>query len=273
LDEDTGLYYFGARYYDARTSVWASVDPILGDYLNGKPNGGIYVPQRISLYSYVLNNPLKFIDPDGLTDIAVAAFSAWSPDEPAFVKRAKSANLDKVIKVNTGQQFLKELANNSSRENPITKLSVFSHSWFEGIFMNEDEGFYGDKEEMRNSAASLDDLKNLIDSGDIVFSKDAVITLYGCGTAGIYGGGADSVDQPSFARRLSEITGATVIGSTRKVSPDNTSVLKNEKNITLESGNFKSDGVWKMFQGGKYVKNLGNEYSGGVSQQQPDWWD
>jgi hypothetical protein len=22
LDEDTGLYYFGARYYDPRTSVW-----------------------------------------------------------------------------------------------------------------------------------------------------------------------------------------------------------------------------------------------------------
>ena len=28
LDEETGLYYFGARYYDPRTSVWQSADPI-----------------------------------------------------------------------------------------------------------------------------------------------------------------------------------------------------------------------------------------------------
>jgi len=28
LDEETGLYYYGARYYDARTSVWQSVDPM-----------------------------------------------------------------------------------------------------------------------------------------------------------------------------------------------------------------------------------------------------
>ena len=33
LDSETGLYYFGARYYDPRTSVWQSADPILGKYL------------------------------------------------------------------------------------------------------------------------------------------------------------------------------------------------------------------------------------------------
>jgi RHS repeat-associated protein len=27
LDEETGLYYYGARYYDARVSVWLSADP------------------------------------------------------------------------------------------------------------------------------------------------------------------------------------------------------------------------------------------------------
>jgi RHS repeat-associated protein len=37
FDEETGLYYFGARYYDPRTSVWQNVDPILGDYLDPGP--------------------------------------------------------------------------------------------------------------------------------------------------------------------------------------------------------------------------------------------
>ncbi len=33
LDTETGLYYFGARYYDARISRWISADPALNDYL------------------------------------------------------------------------------------------------------------------------------------------------------------------------------------------------------------------------------------------------
>jgi len=66
LDEDTGLYYFGARYYDARTSVWASVDPILASYLGGKGSmGGVYNSFNLGLYSYSHLNPVKFVDPDG----------------------------------------------------------------------------------------------------------------------------------------------------------------------------------------------------------------
>ncbi|CAK8710557.1 hypothetical protein GKODMF_00765 [Candidatus Electrothrix gigas] len=33
LDEETGLYFFGGRYYDPRTSVWQNTDPVLGDYI------------------------------------------------------------------------------------------------------------------------------------------------------------------------------------------------------------------------------------------------
>ena len=40
LDAETGLYYFGARYLDPRTSRWLSTDPAMwqGDYLPGAPN-------------------------------------------------------------------------------------------------------------------------------------------------------------------------------------------------------------------------------------------
>ncbi len=65
LDEETGLYYFGARYYDARTSVWQSADPILGAYLNGSPNGGVHNSVNIALYTYSFHNPLRYLDPDG----------------------------------------------------------------------------------------------------------------------------------------------------------------------------------------------------------------
>lgn len=65
LDESTGLYYYGARYYDPRTSVWQSPDPILGEYLNGSVNGGVFNSHNLGLYTYSYQNPINYFDPDG----------------------------------------------------------------------------------------------------------------------------------------------------------------------------------------------------------------
>jgi len=54
IDPETGLYYFGARYYDPHISLWMSVDPLAEKYPGWSP------------YAYVFNNPLKFVDPDGM---------------------------------------------------------------------------------------------------------------------------------------------------------------------------------------------------------------
>jgi len=59
LDDNTGLYYANARYYDARVGRFISQDPLQGD---------LDIPLRQNKYSYVLNNPLKLIDPTGLRD-------------------------------------------------------------------------------------------------------------------------------------------------------------------------------------------------------------
>ena len=72
-DEETGLCYYGARYYDPKTSVWLSVDPLAEKY----PNIGSYV--------YCLNNPANMVDPDGRWPKAIHhklldnAFGAKSP--------------------------------------------------------------------------------------------------------------------------------------------------------------------------------------------------
>jgi RHS repeat-associated protein len=55
-DEETGLHYFGARYYDSKTSVWLSVDPLAEKYPN------------VSSFVYCHSNPVNMLDPDGRGD-------------------------------------------------------------------------------------------------------------------------------------------------------------------------------------------------------------
>lgn len=64
------MYYYGARYYDPRAQVWASVDPILDKYLGNDPSklpgiGGIFNSRNLGMYSYSHNNPVVMKDPDG----------------------------------------------------------------------------------------------------------------------------------------------------------------------------------------------------------------
>ncbi|WP_437778352.1 RHS repeat domain-containing protein [Sorangium sp. So ce1097] len=65
LDLSTGLYYYGARSLEPRLGVWLSPDPILDQYMRGAPNGGVYEPVNLGLYSYARNNPVVYVDPDG----------------------------------------------------------------------------------------------------------------------------------------------------------------------------------------------------------------
>ena len=73
MDEETGLYYYGARYLDPKYSRWLSGDPALGDYVPAAGTdpsklagmGGVYNTVNLHLYHYAGNNPVKYMDPDG----------------------------------------------------------------------------------------------------------------------------------------------------------------------------------------------------------------
>jgi RHS repeat-associated protein len=64
-DKDTKLIKFGYREYDSITGRWTSKDPI--DFSGGDSN----------LYGYVLNDPVNFVDPEGLYDIGSFKPNDW----------------------------------------------------------------------------------------------------------------------------------------------------------------------------------------------------
>ena len=53
LDEEIGMYDYGARFYDPSISLWSSVDPLTEKYFTH------------SAYNFVMNNPIMYVDPDG----------------------------------------------------------------------------------------------------------------------------------------------------------------------------------------------------------------
>ena len=52
-DPETGLTYFGSRYYSSDLSIWLSVDPMASKY------------PGLSPYVYCADNPVKLVDPNG----------------------------------------------------------------------------------------------------------------------------------------------------------------------------------------------------------------
>jgi RHS repeat-associated protein len=62
-DAESGLDYFGARYFSSAQGRFSGPDPIFihPDRLTN--------PQRLNLYVYARNNPLRYVDPSGLDDI------------------------------------------------------------------------------------------------------------------------------------------------------------------------------------------------------------
>jgi len=68
LDDETGLYYYGARYYDPELARFTQPDTVVPSAAD---------PQTLNRYSYVRNNPLKFVDPTGnVLELAAAVITA-----------------------------------------------------------------------------------------------------------------------------------------------------------------------------------------------------
>src|SRR5579864_1815999 len=108
-DTESGLDYFGARYYGSSMGRMMSPDPLLS---SGRP----WDPQTWNRYSYSLNNPLRFTDPTGLYE-----WDASLGGDTTDKQLRQNAGKDKAAKANA-KSIIKQ--RNAIR----SELSALAHS-------------------------------------------------------------------------------------------------------------------------------------------------
>ncbi|MDN5478669.1 MAG: hypothetical protein L0G39_17215, partial [Chryseobacterium sp.] len=119
LDSETGLYYYGARYYNPRLSIWYGVDPLAiynpvlenQFYGNGEHNGGVYYLGNLNPYIYTYQNPVRYVDPNGkqVDTVIDGLKKMWNGINPWAAVKATSDG----PRVRSGEERFKEFRSGS----------------------------------------------------------------------------------------------------------------------------------------------------------------
>jgi RHS repeat-associated protein len=135
-DAETGLDFFLARYYSGAQGRFLSVDP---------ENAGAKLknPQSWNAYAYALNNPLRYVDPDGLDsdDCYVDGVSVHCSAAQTWLNSGAGVEIPNgmpLVYYNYGFQFLTAGAEAIKYLDSLDRM--YSYEW-KGEYLSETE-FY-----------------------------------------------------------------------------------------------------------------------------------
>ena len=152
LDEETGLYYYGARYLNPTNGMWLSVDPLFEKYVGMSP------------YNYCMLNPVMMMDPDGrkvdisgLTEEQATIYNdnivAQREGSPLFNKLYTALeNSEIVYSIKVGETQDNVDGQFNKKDNSITfsdiknsaETAVIAEEFFHAYQLSENYGKYGD---------------------------------------------------------------------------------------------------------------------------------
>lgn len=260
LDEETGLYYYGARYYSPREQVWSSVDPLalydpvkeVEHYIDGEHNGGVYYSSNLNVYGYTYQNPIRYVDPNGKQTEVTNTGTIFNADKNTvldpLLRGADRRNEESHIRTN------KSIYNNAVKQKVENNTThIYSHGWYTDGDSNS-EGYsylsvYFESEDVHHAVSNTEHMKNWLATNGISSSflskKNHILILHGCRSA--YG-------ENSVAKTLSienKKTGLITVGATGNV-------LYNEKGeyMGTATNGTKNKGSWDVHKNGKVIKSF-----------------
>ena len=196
LDDATGMYYYGARYYDPRISIFVSVDPL--------------AEQTMEPYLYVSNNPINFIDPTGMYGERWEG-GGYGDSKKDSDKVEPPVNLFKPTEKDPYQRLFNNLFNEVNKKGNYKegdgKFSVYGHGGV-GYINNHNKSWKGKYAE---SADLFDEMMSKLSPNYVKYAKDRklafTLTLYSCNS------GLAEGDNLSIAEKISKAhPNATIIG-------------------------------------------------------------
>jgi len=95
-DIESGLDYFGARYFGSTQGRFTSADPLMA-------SASVNDPQSFNRYSYVRNRPLSSIDPNGMDDCEIGKTCSFTTNDWATSgNHPEQALIQATVDINSG---------------------------------------------------------------------------------------------------------------------------------------------------------------------------
>ncbi len=218
-DQETGLNYYGYRYYDPQNGRWLGRD-LIGE------NGGL------NLFQFCLNDSNGFFDFMG-EDPYSSSVGSYVPaaigEETDHFKSVSDTSSDEghSRQADSGKMMIEQLKTETKNSCCLKTWTIAGHGWRSDLDSDgktrmrgrgipgsqrgpNGAGLYNDDTypglNKDNGGASLDDLQREIQSGTIFFCPKCTIQIHSC-----YVG-------DTFIARLAGITGCSVIAAGGKCS-------------------------------------------------------
>jgi RHS repeat-associated protein len=187
LDPLSGLYDFGARYYDPRLSVWFGVDPLAEKYPAWNP------------YNYTMNNPINLIDPIG--------------GGPSWIPKLNNGKIMLIAEANDNQNTLKQYLKGSRYEGQAESMwNSRKHNIGTHVCLPEN-----------NYSRALAEGNNLPTKEQVVENESSIPKNYNCYQFAINGAWEKEINaKSSFGDKVMDIedAGNVLKKYFEEVSPD-----------------------------------------------------